>query len=103
LLLKNVAMRLEMDSLVIDDDAVEVEEDRLNHRLRVRILFLASPFGRGSKTRVDQEALVAFAAGPFNSPIFSFCSANSSGSRSLSSTSKRRSTSFSASSFFRFT
>src|SRR2546423_15686798 len=44
-----------MDSLVIDDDAVEVEEDRLNHAVRIR--FLPSPFGTRSIKRRSSPSL----------------------------------------------
>src|SRR2546423_15703813 len=36
-----------MNALVIDDDAVEVEEDRLNHRLRCEFDFSLLPLGEG--------------------------------------------------------
>src|SRR5260370_14452158 len=83
------AISFQMDALVIDDDAVKVKKDRCDH-LRVLLSYVAS------WPEITDEGGDSFS-------IFSFCCENNCGSRSLSSTSSRRRTSVSDSSFFRLT
>src|ERR1041385_225400 len=90
--LQHFAVRAQVNALVVDNDAVKVEEDLVDH-----------PVLMCQTRKLCHPAVVDFTEPPPASTNRSFCWANKRGRRSLSSTSKRRSTSASASSFFRLT